>query len=482
MKFELANNYDANLDYLHQCVWSCTVTYENEAKTVSYPLTCEFNIERSTLSMAKHCILNIYNISASTRLSEHFRQDRIQDKGKVKILEFSAGYNGNITTCFRGIINEAYTTNRGADVITTISAIDAGVSSINQKMMSITFKKGTTFVDAFYNVADKMAYVKPTTRGILEGEFKTDTTLYGTPLQILNQITNDHTFTDNSQIKMLNNNECTDDDILILSAETGMIDMPIVRNNWITAKMLFNPNVNMLQRVQIKTKALNVGQGVYKVYNINHQGTISGAICGQRITTIGMILGDAVPNSEENTTQQTEKQGLKIVKGTEVMTPNLPAVDNVYKYIREHHGAIPNLKINERISWTEMLGHDNTSEERYNEITPEILINCVGIANKLVNFLNSTSLKGQPIIISSGWRSKANNRKAGGKQESLHLRGGAIDFRFINVDTQKAYENIFVKNWTGFTYRFIAKSKRTYIHVQSTYGVGGVQHGRTVTQ
>ena len=465
--------------YRNQCAWSCTITYNNEAKTVAYPLTCEFNIERGTLSMAKHCTLNIYNLSASNRLSEHFRQDKVLDYGKVKLIEFSAGYNGNLVTCFRGIINEAYTTRRNTDIITTIQSTDAGVSSINMKPLSVTFKKGTTFTDAFYYVADRMQYVKPTLRGVLEGEFKTDTTLYGTPLQILNQITNNHTFTDNSQIKMLNNNECTDDETLILSAETGLIDMPLVRNNWITAKMLFNPNVNMCQRVQINSKAV---QGLYKVYNINHQGTISGAICGQRITTIGMILGDKLQNSEENITKQTERQGLKIVKGTEVMTPNMPAVDNVYKYIRENNGAIPPWRINERISWAEMIGHDNTAQERYSELTQDKLINCVGIADKLLNFLNSTKLKGQKILISSGWRSKRNNAKAGGKQESVHLRGGAIDFRFMNIDTRQAFEEVFVGNWTGFTYRFVAKSGRSYIHVQSTYGVGGAKTQRTVIQ
>lgn len=473
---------DTNLQYQNQCAWSVTITYNGESKTVTYPLTCEFNIERSSNSMAKHCTLNIYNISASTRLSEFFRHDRVLDFGIIKILEFSAGYNGNMTTCFRGIINEAYSTRQGSDIITTIMATDEGSSSVNRQLMSITFKKDTTFVDAFNNVAGNLKYVTPTLRGVLEGSFKTDTTLYGTPLQILNQITNNHTFIDNSELKMLNNNECTDDEVLILSDKTGMIGMPKVRSNWITAEMLFNPNVNIFQRVELTSKALNTTKGIYKIYSINHQGVISGAIGGQRITTIGMMLSNKLPNSEVTTTNTTEKQGLKVVKGTEVMTPNMPAVANVYDYIRANNGSIPNWKINERISWTEMLGHDNSPEERYSELTPEILVNCVGIANKLYNFLNSTSLKGQKIIVSSGWRSKANNQKAGGKKESVHLRGGAIDFRFTNIDTISAFNNVFRNNWTGFTYRFVEKSGRSYIHVQMGYGVGGASTQKVVYQ
>ena len=146
----------------------------------------------------------------------------------------------------------------------------------------------------------------------------------------------------------------------------------------------------------------------------------------------------------------------------------------VLKYIKDHNGEIPPWKINERISWSEMIGNDNTTEQRVKQLTTDILSNCVLIADKLVKFLNSTSLKGQRIHIESGWRSVENNIHCGGDKESRHLYGGAIDFYFLNVDTNDAYNNIFLKQWDKFTYKYrYGVTGTLLIHVQNTLGKGG---------
>ena len=462
------------MEFNNQCIWTLTVTYNDEAKTVSYPLTCEFNIDRSSFSEAKRCTINIYNLAPSTRLSEHFRHDAILDEGKVKIVEFSAGYNNDIVTCFRGIIIEAYSDRRGTDVITTIQAMDEGVSSVNKQLMSITFKKGTTFVEAFDNISNTLKYVQPTIRGVLEGVFKTDTTFYGTPLQILNQITNNHTFIDNSEIITLNDNECLAIEPLLLSAQTGLLEVPKARNFWITARMIFNPHLKVGQRVELKTTFLNTYNGIYKVYGINHQGIISGAVGGQRITTVNLMIKDSLPNSNENTTQQTERQGLKVVEGIKVYTPENPFVDNIYKYIRDNNGNIPRQNINPLVSWDDMLGHDNKPYERYSQLNPQILANCKVIADQLYNFITTSSLNGQKFTIVSGWRSLENNTAAGGKRESRHRYGSAIDLKFNSISTYKAFWNVFYPQWDGFTYQYIINGQY-YIHIQTGLGVNGTR-------
>ena len=460
------------MEFNNQCTWSITVTYNDKSKSISYPLTCEFNIERNNLATAKFATFNVYNLSPSSRMSDFFRHDFISDVGKQKIIEFSAGYNGNMSTCFRGTIIEAYSTRKGTETITTIQAVDNGVSSVNKKLMSVTFKAGTTFIEAFNHVAESMQYVKPATTGVLEGTFKMDTTLYGTPLQILNQITNNHTFVDNAELRTLNNNECLDIEPLVLSSQTGLIDVPQTRNTWTTAKTIFNPSVIVGQRAEIKTTSLNFDNDIYKIYGINHQGTISAAISGQRVTILNMRKVSDAPNSESNITAQTEFQGEKVVNGTEVYTPGKPAIENAYKFIRDNNGAIPKWKINPLVSWADMIGHSNSPEQRYAQLTPEILSNCIVIANKLHLYINSTSLKGKKFVITSGWRSVENNRAAGGKKESKHLYGSAIDLKFLDINTQKAYNEVFNKTWSGFTYPYVINGQY-YIHVQTGLGVGG---------
>lgn len=463
------------MEFKNQCLWSLTVSFNDRTKTVEYPLTCEFNIERNVFSQAKHCTLNIYNLSPSTRQDELFRHDRILDHGNIKAIEFSAGYKNNMVTCFRGIIQEAYSARRGTDVITTIQACDEGFSSDNKKPLNITFKAGTKFVEAFNTVANELKHLKPTTRGILEGEFKTDTTLYGTPLQILNQITNNHTFVDNSEVKTLNNNECVESQLLDLSAQGSLLETPQARSNFIVAKTLFNPSVIAGQRALLKTTSLNYYNGIYKVYGINHQGIISAAVNGQRTTTLTLMIKDALPNSNVNITAQTERQGEKLVNGTDVYTPGQQSVENAYRYIRANNGKIPNWKINQLISWADMIGHDNKDEERFAQLTPSILANCVTIANKLHMFLSTSSLKGKKIQIQSGWRSKENNARCkGSAKESAHLRGAAIDLNFVTINTKTAYDTVFNPNWSGFTYPYRFGATGSYfIHVQTSLGKGG---------
>ena len=464
------------MEFTNQCAWTATITYNNESKTVSYPLTCEFSVSKSTGS-ASFCTLNIYNLGKDTRLSEHFRKDDQFEPGKFMILEFSAGYNGNFTTIFRGQISSATSNRRGTDVITTIQAVDFGHSLTNNKVMSATFKQGTSFVEAFDNIAGKLNYIQPSARGVLEGEFKTDTTFYGTPLQILNQITNNHTFVDNSALICLNNNEHLSGDPILLDSTNGLIDVPSVGNYWVSATTIFNPNLIIGRSAQLKTTTLDYYNDVYKIYSVNHQGTISAAVGGQRTSVVVMQKVKFTPNSNVNITQQTEVQGEKIVIGTSVASPGKIDVQNAYKYIREHNGAIPPWKINSYVSWADMIGHSNKPQERYSELTPEILANCIIIANDFRLFIGSSSLKGQSFCITSGWRSKANNFAHGGKTESRHTKGLAIDLYFTKTSTEAAYNNVFKPingGWPWFTYKFV-RGDQTYIHIQHGFGVGGAK-------
>jgi len=455
----------------NQCAWTATITYNDKSITVSYPLTCEFNIQKSTGS-ASFCTLNIYNLGKDTRLSEFFRLDSKFEAGRFMMLDFSAGYNNNLVTIFRGQIRSATSTRRGTDIITTIQAEDCGHSLINSTAMSITFKAGTTFIEAFENIASNLKYIQPQTRGTLEGEFKTDTTFYGTPLQILNQITNNHTFVDNSSLIMLNNNEHLPESPIEISAKTGLLSVPTVGEFWVNAQTVFNPTLKIGQAAQLKTTSLEYYNNGYKIYSINHQGTISAAISGQRITNLIMQRVNFTPNSNVNITKQTEKQGEKVVIQTEVKTPGKEWTSGVYDYIRKYHGAIPLEKINNLVSWQNMIGNDNTNDERYAQITPQIIENCIIIANRLQNFINSSYLKGQKIIVTSGWRSIQNNKNSGGEEKSAHLRGAAIDFKFASINTFDAYNSLFKNNWPTFTYY---NRKWNIIHVQSTLGKGGAK-------
>ena len=86
---------------------------------------------------------------------------------------------------------------------------------------------------------------------------------------------------------------------------------------------------------------------------------------------------------------QTQFSEVKVEQVTTVSINQPSAVLDVYKYIQNNNGAIPNTKITKNISWQEMLGHNNTNSDRLKECTLAVLSNVYATAKKMQKFLDS---------------------------------------------------------------------------------------------
>jgi len=79
----------------------------------------------------------------------------------------------------------------------------------------------------------------------------------------------------------------------------------------------------------------------------------------------------------------------------------------------------------------------------------------------LVEMLNEVREKfGKPIIINSGYRTKEHNAKVGGKPNSSHLKGLAVDIKCTNSTDR--FHLLFLLQEIGFQRIGVAK---TFIHV-----------------
>jgi uncharacterized protein YcbK (DUF882 family) len=76
--------------------------------------------------------------------------------------------------------------------------------------------------------------------------------------------------------------------------------------------------------------------------------------------------------------------------------------------------------------------------------SPEVIENLTLLANRLQVIRD---LLQKPIIINSGFRSTAYNRKVGGAERSQHILGKAADIR-ISEMTPREVQNFF-KDWSG---------------------------------
>lgn len=477
--YELYANKNVIIDPKH---WIFRVTVTDKKKdslVIEYPCSLNFDVTRNTFAETNSGTFTLTNLSASSR--QFCFKDRL-NVGEQKGIIVEAGYEGQLSKIFQGLIMEGYSQREGTEILTNMLCWDVTMDS---DVIARTFEAGTTKREAYKSIANQ-AGLEIANIGELRGEFKQPTTFVGTPLNILNQITNGNTFIDNGQVNTLFNTECLKGVVMVLNSSTGLLGTPQRRETQVIVESVFRPEIKVGQLLEIDSEISPEFSGTYFVVGINHSGTISPTKSGKRTTTLNLMNAYTASASNVNVTEETKEPQINLVEGEKITPVNGKygsSVEEVYRYIQDHNGDVTGLtkKITERISWREMLcpivGGENTPEQILSQVTKEILYNCEEIATKLTNFLNGSIYKGQRIIILSGWRSKETNAKwDNASTESAHLRGSAIDFKFENVNTYTAFYKAFQYNWDRFTYLYRIKTSYSYqIHVQSSFGKGGAK-------
>lgn len=424
-------------------------------------LSCQFNVKRGVLSDSNQATIQIKNLASSTR--ERIFQDAFTyDPQKWKYVHLEAGYGDKLSMIFRGRILQAYSHKAGGqtDIITEIQAQALDIFDCQS---SHTFEAGTTFKDAAQTLANDLPNVVLGNVGELEGTFKTATTFDGNTLEQLNKLTGGHAFVDNGQLNILMNNEVLDVPVPVITDENGLLDTPMRRDANLEVKMLFEPSLMVGQLLEIKSNIAPNFNGQYKVLDFSHDCLISGSEAGTRITTVNLWIGPLLPGANINLTEGSEKgSNFNKVKGTDV-TPILGFIPNsakaTYQYIQSHNGQLPNTWITNKISWKDMLGHNNTNADRLKECTLNVCINAFYTATKLEATLK-TILPGKNFTITSGWRSTRNNRSCRGAANSRHLYGLAVDF-VVSGMTVKQFARSFAQAWDGWTL-----NEGTWMHAQ----------------
>ena len=93
------------------------------------------------------------------------------------------------------------------------------------------------------------------------------------------------TFIYQEKVHVVTQNEYIDDDGALeeISTTTGMIGSPRLQDTQVIVRMLFEPRVQPLRTVKLKTDERGMS-GPYLIKRVIHQGTVSGAVCGDLMT------------------------------------------------------------------------------------------------------------------------------------------------------------------------------------------------------
>lgn len=261
--------------------------------TIQPPLTLEFDITRNTLTSANVCQIRVYNLSQRNR--DLIRQDQT-NLGDRRPIFLQAGYGTILPLCFSGNMNVAWSVREGTNFITQMECYDGGFAFTNA-FSSITIPAKTPNQDVIKTLSNQLIPygVNPGLVGSFPGELKSDRSFVGPTIGQLGEFTGGGFFIDNSKANALANNEVFDNVVITINRQTGLLNTPTRQQSYVDLEMLFEPRLNIGDQVLLEsvseTKEDPNYNGYYKVVAVKHRGMISGAVCGDAITTLKLIPG-----------------------------------------------------------------------------------------------------------------------------------------------------------------------------------------------
>jgi len=259
----------------------------------------EFDVSRNNAGNANVGHFRIFGLNPTSR--NNLRYD-FYDWGLLSTMTLQAGYGRNLPTIFAGNIITSQSYREGVTFMTEIDAHDIGFAFINADFNQ-PYEAGTPYQQIMDDMINSLGVfgVKP---GITNPDFATyqgntklpvKKTYSGKTIQLLTELTGNNFFIDNGKSYVLNINDVISGTLKVLDESAGIINSPRLEYNTVHLEMEFEPSILMSQLLTLnltQNSSLNSDQnlnGDYKVISIKHRGIISPTVCGDAITTLGLI-------------------------------------------------------------------------------------------------------------------------------------------------------------------------------------------------
>lgn len=257
-------------------------------RTIEYPITCDFDIIRdmfSKMNTAKFTFKNLNEISQAWLYHDKFFTT------KFKTIIFQAGYNDGYTTIYKGDIVSGYSQRQGTEMVTQIECFE-GAFDYHNNFANVSLGSNSNWADVINKLISSSSFEK----GYISSQTKTYTrgyTYQGNLLDGMRNVADEsgcNAFVDLGVVNVLGENDVIENEVLLITAETGLLNTPIRQNQLITLEMVFEPRIKLGQLVRLDS-SLNYLDGQYKILGITHSGNISGAVGGKAITKLSLWSG-----------------------------------------------------------------------------------------------------------------------------------------------------------------------------------------------
>lgn len=127
--------------------------------------------------------------------------------------------------------------------------------------------------------------------GNIPGSIARGNSYSGNGPELLKELTGGSFFIDNGKANILGESEVLDTPIRVIDSSNGLISTPVRETTYINFDMIFEPQLLLGQRVQLNSRTQKNFNGLYKVVSIHHKGTISEAVGGPAVTSVGLFYG-----------------------------------------------------------------------------------------------------------------------------------------------------------------------------------------------
>lgn len=267
-----------------------------EDHTIQFPLTIRFRATNNSLFSCGSAVIQIYN------LTQEVRNDIYKDAFEIetyKQVVLSAGYIANtanpgaisIPIIFQGNILQASSYRQGPDWITEIQALDGGFA-VDNGSLALTKPSPYTFEDVLTDVVKQMPHLTLGSIGVFDVPNSRGISFAGNAWDfIVRRIApfQGQAFINKEVVHIVQQWEYIAEDGLLetISPDTGMIGTPRVQDGLVKVRLIFEPRLEVGQKIQIISSELPLNRGGdFKVLNLMHGGTISGAVCEELVTEV----------------------------------------------------------------------------------------------------------------------------------------------------------------------------------------------------
>lgn len=256
---------------------------------VKLPFTLEFDVVRNILASANTANIRVYNLNETSR--RRLAKDSFSYDVLRKIILY-AGYGDTMPKVFDGSLMSCSSVRNGTNFITSMESLDGGFAMVNSRFDK-QFPKGTPVNTVLEAMVASMVGIKRGAISQFPGELPMGDTFTGATVETIKQLTDSKAdfYIDNGRAYILTETDCLDEEIVVITSESGLLGTPVRSETLIKLDMIFDPRFKIGQRVELKSSTGKNYNGLYKVVAVTHRGTISSAVSGSATTSLTLWLG-----------------------------------------------------------------------------------------------------------------------------------------------------------------------------------------------